>query len=134
MKKIIPLLIIAALASCSSPVKLLSKTWKITDLTFDADKNSFNSRQQAEIRQQLLHETDFTFKPDSSYIVHKKDETVNGKWWFSSDKKTLYTTNQTMGLIDSKIIKLNGKTLAFETVNKNGQKMIFTCLPVTDKK
>jgi hypothetical protein len=131
MRKLIPLLLIF-IAACS-PQKALLRTWKIDDVMFIDSLNTLPEEQKKMLTHNLKSNLQFTFLPDSAYQVRTGSEIVNGKWWLSKDKKTLFTTTQ-QGTIESKISELNKSKLRFESAGEMNQSFLFSCSPVTDKK
>jgi hypothetical protein len=132
MKKISPLLLIL-LAACMSPQKALMRTWKIDEVVFLDSLNTLPEEQKKMLTHNLKKNLQFTFLRDSAYQVRSEDETVNGKWWLSADKQTLFTTTQ-QGMVESKIYELKKSTLQFESDGDLNQSFLFTCIPVIDKK
>jgi hypothetical protein len=132
MRKLTPLLLLF-LAACMSPQKALLKTWKIDDVVFLDTLNTIPEQQKKMLTHNLVKNLQFTFLKDSAYQVISGTEIVNGKWWLSGDKKSLFTTTQ-QGTVESKIYELKKNTLKFESIGELNQSFLFTCSPVTDKK
>src|SRR5687768_2585561 len=132
MQKLIPLLLVF-LAACMSPQKALMRTWKIDDVVFLDSLNTLPEQHKTMLTYNLKKNLQFTFLPDSAYQVRSPDETVNGKWWMSADKKSLFTITQ-QGTVQSKIYELKKGSFQFESVGDLNQSFLFTCSPVTDKK
>ena len=123
------------LAACSTPQKAILQTWKITDVQFIDSLNTLPEKQKDIITSKLKKDIQFAFLPDSVYQVVSSTEVINGKWWFSADKKTLFTTAKEK-TISSKIYELKKKGFKFESTGEDiNQSFLFTCSPlVTDKK
>lgn len=97
--------------------------------------NTLPEKQKDIIATKLKNDIQFAFLPDSVYQVVSGTEVINGKWWFSADKKTLFT-NAKEKTISSKIHELKKKGFKFESAGEDvNQSFLFTCIPVvTDKK
>lgn len=134
MKYIFIISVLFFLASCSTPQKAILQTWKITDVQFMDTLNTLPEKQKDIIATKLKNDIQFAFLPDSVYQVVSGTEVINGKWWFSADKKTLFT-NAKEKTISSKIYELKKKGFKFESEGDMNQSFLFTCIPlVTDKK
>ncbi len=123
------------LAACSTPQKAILQTWKITDVQFLDSLNTLSEKQKDIITSKLKNDIQFTFLADSAYQILSGTEVINGKWWFSADKKTLFTTTKE-NTVSSKIYELKKKGFKFESAGEDmNQSFLFTCIPfVTDKK
>jgi hypothetical protein len=132
MKKLTPLLLIF-LAACLSPQKTLLKTWKIDDVVFLDSLNTLGEQQKKMLTYNLKKNLEFTFLPDSVYQVKSGAEIVNGKWWLSADKKSMFTTTA-QGTVQSKIYELKKGIFKFESAGDLNQSFLFTCSPTTAKK
>ena len=133
MRKLIPLLL-CILAACASPQKVLMRTWKIDDIVFIDTLNPYPAKEKQMLTNKLKKTVQFTFLSDSAFQVRSGDEVVNGKWWLSADKKSLFTTTGDKGLVEAKIYEVKKSLFKFETASGINQTFIFSCSPVTDKK
>ena len=132
MKKLFPIVLIL-FAACISPQKALMQTWKIEDIVFLDSLNTFTIEQKTTLTNNLKNDIQFSFLADSVYRVKGKEQAVDGKWWFSADKKTLFTTNP-QGTIESKIYELKKIKFRFESQGDKNQSFVFICSPVTGTK
>ncbi len=121
------------LTACVSPKKALMQSWKIDDVVFLDSLNTMTPEQKMILTRNLKNDIRFEFLADSVYRVTTSEETVKGKWWFSKDKKVLFTVNE-QGTIESKIHELKKDKLRFESSSEHDQSFIFTCSPVTGSK
>lgn len=133
MKYIPVLSFLFMLGACVTPQKAVMQTWKITDVVFLDSLNTLPEPQKKMLTNNLLTNVQFSFLADSIYKVKSGSEQVNGKWWLSADKKTLFTTTP-MGTVESKVHELKKKSFKFESNGELNQAFLFTCAPVTDKK
>jgi hypothetical protein len=133
MVKKLSIVLLVFLSACMSPQKTLQRTWRIDDVVFLDSLNTLPEQQKKMLTYNLKKNLQFTFLRDSAYQVHSGSEIVNGKWWLSSDKKSLFTTTQ-QGTVESKIYELKKKQFQFESAGELNQSFLFTCSPVTDKK
>ena len=98
------------------------------------DSKQLSEKQRNIITSKLKNDIQFSFLSDSAYQVLSGSEVINGRWWFSADKKTLFTTTQ-QKTVESKIYELKKKGFRFESAGDLNQSFLFTCSPiVTDKK
>ena len=134
MKHLFVLSIPFFLTACSTPQKAILQTWKINDVQFLDSLNTLPEMQKDIITLKLKKDIQFSFLPDSVFQVLSGSEIRNGRWWFSADKKTLFTSTQ-QKTIESKIYELKKKSFRFESAGDINQSFLFTCSPlVTDKK
>jgi hypothetical protein len=65
----------------------------------------------------------------------KEQRAIRGKWWFSADKKNLFT-NTDLGLNKYKVLKLTKNELVYEVLDNNGHlfKMMFTAITTAGSK
>ena len=129
-------LLLFALASCSSPTKLLCRTWKIDDVQFKDSLNTLTQSQKDLVSKSLKSDLLFTFKVDSTYLVRNAGNTTTSKWWFTGNKKvnTLYTQGDDGKIVKSKIYKVTKTYLQFESEGQEKQSFLFTCSPTKDSK
>ena len=129
-------LLLFALASCSSPAKLLCRTWKIDDVQFKDSLNTLTQSQKDLVSKSLKSDLLFTFKSDSTYLVRNSGNTTTSKWWFTGNKKvnTLYTQGDDGKIVKSKINKVTKTYLQFESEGQEKQSFLFTCSPTKDSK
>jgi hypothetical protein len=80
--------IIILLAGCTSPDKLICRTWKVDELNFPPAKNDFDAKIQQSVKEQL-HSIRFTFNADSTYQGGGKEGLNSGRWWFTDNKKAI---------------------------------------------
>jgi hypothetical protein len=125
--------LILLLAACNSTEKLICRTWKVTDISFNTTLGDFDVKMQKQIRKQLMTDVTFTFKRDSAYILHKQDSVYRGKWWLWADKKTFTTYNE-LAAGNSDIVSITKKQMVFKVTDPAGKVMTFTCVPTTGKK
>ena len=132
--KYIYVILLPFLMSCTSQHKLIMQTWKITDVVFLDSLNTISTPQKTMMANELKKSIQFTFLADSAYQVKSGNDMINGRWWFSKDKKSLFTTTQE-GTVESKIHELKKANFKFESMSELNQSFLFTCSPVsTDKK
>ena len=123
---------VCALSGCTSPEKLLCRTWKVDSVDFNQPKSEFEAKIQKSVKD-MIPELVFSFRRDSTYTGGKKDEPLTGKWWFTDKKKGLVLTNaqqQTNG----KIITLSKSKLVMDNTGPLGNDIKFTLSPVTTAK
>jgi len=131
------IILLCLFASCSSPSKMLLKTWKIDDVQFLDSLNTFDVAQKEMLTKSLKSTIKFTFLPDSAYVVRSSNDVINSKWWYTGKKGmyTLYTIGSDGKTVKSKIKNLKKNYLQFETESEEAnQGFLFTCTPVTDSK
>ena len=134
MKYLFAAITIFFLGACTSPKKALMQTWRITNVVFLDSLNTVTQKQKDLFTYKLMGDVQFTFLKDSAYQVHNGSEVVNGKWWFSGNKKMLFTTTPQV-TVQSKIYQLDMKGFKFESAGDLGPDIVFTCVPAaTDKK
>lgn len=127
------LLLISATA-CNNANKLITKTWKVSEVHFTPNANGFPPEQQAVIERQLKTAFHFYFLADSNYLIVKNaGDTTRGKWWLSADKKAL--TNVVAGdTTHTDIITLNKETFTFQPQSSAATIAEIVCVPATGKK
>ena len=102
MKNLFLVLVIASLSSCVSREKLIVKSWKLDDMQLESSRDSaelaFINTAAASMRTNIT----MRMEADSTYTIMQLQEqkATRGKWWFSADKKRLYTKTD-LGLIES---------------------------------
>ena len=133
MKYFPAILLLLFLATCSSPQKILMRTWKIDNVDFLDTLNTLSQQQKMMATQELTKNLHFTFLPDSMYQVTSKNEVINGKWWMSADKKTMFTSTK-QGDAQSKVIELKKKKFKFESAGEMNQTFRFYCTPAPTTK
>jgi len=133
MKYCFPLLLLFLMASCSSPVKMMCRTWKINDVQFLDSLNTFTPAQKEMLTKSLKTNITFTFFPDSSYQVTSSGEVHNSKWWFTAGKNGFYTITPEGKTIEGRILELKKNYLRFESAGEENQNFRFTCSPVISK-
>ena len=69
MKYFPAILLLLFLAACSSPQKILMRTWKIDNVDFLDTLNTLSQQQKMMVTQELTKNLKFTFMPDSLYQV-----------------------------------------------------------------
>ncbi len=121
--------VIGLLASCTSPEKLITRAWKFKDWQFENVTDSASVAFGQQVREQMKTNIDFSMEADSTYTIWqlKSMEPVRGKWWFSADKKQLFTKTD-MGLTQSKVLNLTKNLLVFETKDPSGKMIKMTCV------
>src|ERR1700751_3138255 len=99
--------LILLLASCATPEKLISRKWTVVEASVNDSLNPLSQMQKEILNTALTKNVFFTMKPDSTYIVQSNKQIVTGKWWFSANKKTVYTVPGESSKVDAKILKLS---------------------------
>ena len=130
MKRIALFIMIGCLASCAPREKLITRAWKFKDVDFG--NNTTDSAALAfydNARYQMKTNLDFTMEADSTYTIMQLRErrATRGKWWFSADKKKLYTKTE-LGLTECKVVKLTKKSLVYETKDPSGKNIRMFCV------
>lgn len=126
-------ILLLMLASCSTPEKLLCRTWRPTDIDFDETQLSYDPSMKGEIIQQLKDTLVLTFHKDHTYRLQLPDRAERGTWRFNDTNDTLYTNNENSGGL-TKINSLTKEFLNVESHDKNGMDMKFIFQPVKTKK
>lgn len=122
--------IICFLASCAPREKLISRAWKFKDVEFgNKTSDSTTLAFYDNARYQMKTNLDFTMEADSTYTIMqlKERRAIRGKWWFSADKKKMYTQTE-LGLTECKVIKLTKKALVYETTEPSGKTVTMICV------
>ena len=129
MRYLVLFIAISLLASCASREKLIARAWKFKDWQFENVTDSASLAFGQKVREQMKTNIDFSMDADSTYTIWqlKNMEAVRGNWWFSADKKQLFTKTD-MGLTQSKVLTLTKKLLVFETKDPSGQMIKMTCV------
>lgn len=131
--KYLAIISVCFLAACTPSQKLLMQTWRVTDVVFLDSLNTITEKQKKILTYNLKKDMQFSFLPDSAYQVKNVNDVINGKWWLSKNKKSLFTTNQ-QGIMESKIYELKKDQLKFESKGDFNQSFVFTCVPLTTGK
>ena len=121
--------LICLLACCAPREKLVARNWKIKDVEFETVNDSAAIAFANMARQQMKSNINITMGADSSYTIWQlKDMTATrGKWWFSADKKQLYTKTD-LGITEMKVLKLTKKDLVFESKDPSGKTIKMICV------
>ncbi len=128
MKHLFPFLLCFAVG-CSSSSKLLLNTWRVNEITFVDSLNTLTDLQKKNLAGDLKKNLQFTFYADSAFQVRNANDVVNGKWWLSRDKQTLFTQMQGQ-ITPAKVYEVKKGLLRFESAGEYNQTFIFDCLPV----
>jgi len=120
--------VLVALSGCTSPEKLLCRSWKVDNVDFSPPKSDFEARIQKSVKD-MIPSLSFTFKRDSTYTGGNKAEPTTGKWWFTDNKKSLVLTNA-QEQTNSKIITLTQKKLIMNNTGPQGNAIKFTMSPL----
>jgi hypothetical protein len=130
MRYLVIFLVVCGLAACAPREKLISRGWKIVDVDMGPAKDSAALAFQEMAREQMRTNLLFEMEMDSSYVIRqlKEGTAIRGKWWFSADKKDLFTKNY-LAFQQSKVLKLTKKTLVFETKDASGNMVKMICVP-----
>jgi hypothetical protein len=131
MRNICVFAIVVLLASCAPREKLICRSWKFKDVEFPATQDSASAAFTAMARQQMLSNINFTMETDSTYTIWQLKGMIptRGKWWFSADKKQLFTETD-LGLTPSKVIKLTKSSLVFESKDPSGKPVRLICVAI----
>lgn len=132
MQRLLVFVLLTGLTACSSPEKLLCGHWQANEVKFTA-RSQYNLPEQNQMRYTITRETTFQFKRDSVYELTTQGTLRQGKWWFSADKKTLFTvldgdTSRTL------VTTLNKKVFAFDPQSDAGEIESIICYPSTTAK
>ena len=130
MRYLVLFLVVCGLAACAPRERLISRGWKIDDVDMGPAKDSAALAFQEMARQQMKTNLLFELHADSSYVIRqlKEGTAIRGKWWFSADKKQLFTKNE-LAFQQNNVIKLTKKTLIFETKDASGNMVKTICVP-----
>ncbi len=128
MKFFVPALLLL-LCACSSPQKLLLKSWKIDDVVYIDSLNTFTPEQKQNISSELKNSFDITFLADSTFHVHHNGKLIKGTWFYDTKAKKLYSNTPEEGKAVSTVYELKKDLLKFETGNDEHQRFIYTCSP-----
>ncbi len=118
-------------AACSSPQKLLLKSWKIDEVIFIDSVNTFTPQQKQNISSELKNAFDLTFLADSTFHVHHNGKLLKGTWYYDVKQKLLYSNTPDEGRAVSKVYELKKDLLTFETGNADHQRFIYSCSPAS---
>ncbi|HLP21879.1 MAG TPA: hypothetical protein VK174_16310 [Chitinophagales bacterium] len=133
MKKLSFLFVLCWLASCTSPQKMLCRTWKVDEVYFGENNSGMAPAMQEAIANSLKSTVTFTFMPDSSYKIVSKGEVTTSKWWFSKDKKTIFAVDPSGQTVESKIEGLKARYFKINFPANNGRPgYVLTCSPVVN--
>jgi len=132
MKKLVLFLCIALLASCASRQKLIVGSWKFKDMKPEAELDSAALAFVTMAADQMKTNLTTTMEADSSYTIMqlKEQRAIRGRWWFSADKKTLFT-NTDLGYNQYKVLTLTKKELVYETKDNSGRLFKMILVPLT---
>ena len=130
MRYLVLFFVVCGLAACAPREKLISRGWKVDDVDMGPAKDSAALAFQEMAREQMRTNLLFELEMDSSYVIRqlKEGTAIRGKWWFSADKKELFTKNE-LAFQQSKVLKLTKKTLVFETKDAAGGMVKMICVP-----
>ena len=123
--------VVTLLASCAPREKLIAHGWQFKDVHIEPDKDSTTQALQQKMEAQMVTNLLISMGSDSGYTIRqlKEGNAIRGKWWFSADKKELYTKTD-LGLNTYKIDKLTKKVLVYETVDPTSHKKAkIICVP-----
>jgi hypothetical protein len=123
---------ILLLNSCSTPEKLICRTWKVDKVDFNEPKNEFESKIQQSIKQ-MVPDLRFTFKRDSTYIGGKEGTPLTGTWWFTNKKRGIVMTSAEQKT-DGKIITLSKTSLVIDNTGPQGNEIKFVLSPAPTAK
>ncbi len=131
MKKVVFFAAIALLASCAPREKLIMRGWKFSDVDLGSAKDSASQAFAAMAGNQMKANIQLEMLSDSTYNIRqlKEGEVIRGKWWFSADKKHLFTKTD-LAYTDYKVVKLTSKILVIETSDKSGRIIKMVCVPM----
>jgi|GEM_PF-3559061 hypothetical protein len=137
MKNWILFIVIALLASCAPRQKLIVGSWKFKDMKIESNLDSANLAFVSMAGNQMKTNISIKMEADSTYTIMqlKEQRAIRGKWWFSADKKNLFT-NTDLGLNKYKVLKLTKNELVYEVLDNNGHlfKMMFTAITTAGSK
>lgn len=128
MKFFVPVSLLL-LAACSSPQKLLLKSWKIDEVVFIDSLHAFTTEQKQNISSELKNSFDITFLADSSFHVHHNGKLIKGTWFYDAKQKLIYSNTPDEGRAASIVYELTKERLKFETGNAEHQRFIYSCSP-----
>lgn len=129
MKNLLLIIALFSLAACNTPEKLLCRSWRLSDVDFDAATVNLTAEEKPLMVQQLRDSCLFTFNKDNSYLLKLPQNTETGEWRFSSKHDTLFTANEHTGAV-SKINVLNKMTLDIDVYSRDGMHMKFILAPL----
>lgn len=128
MKCFVPAMLLF-LCACSSPKKLLLKSWKIDEVVFVDSLNSFTPEQKQNISTELKNSFDIAFFADSTFHVHHNGKLIKGTWLYDTKQKLLYSNTPNEGRAVSKVHEIKKDLLKFETGNFEHQRFLYVCSP-----
>jgi len=127
--------LIVLLAGCVAREKLVVRSWKFSDLKIESNLDSANMAFATMAGDQMKANISVKMEADSTYTITqlKEQRATRGKWWFSADKKTLFT-NTDLGLNKYKVLKLTKNELVYETKDNNNHLYKMTFVAIEDSK
>ena len=121
------------LAACSTPQKLLLKSWKIDEVEFIDSLNAFTAEQKQNIRSELKNSFDLTFLADSSFTMHHNGKLLTGTWFYNAKQKLIYSNTPNEGKAISTVYELKKDFFKFATGNSEHQRFVYSCSPANIK-
>lgn len=105
------------LSACNTTEKLLCRSWKVADVTFDP-QNTLNltPEKKAIMINQLKDTTVISIRRDKTYTFRLPEKTISGTW--KLEDNTIVTTTD-MTVSKSVIRKLDKTTLIIESGDNN---------------
>lgn len=129
---VLAVVLVVFFGACNTPEKLLSRTWKASDIDFDETKLYYDLTMKRQLVSELKDTMLFVFNKDHTYKLQLPDRVELGTWRFNAGKDTLFTNNENGGAA-SKINSLTKEFLNIESVDRNGMHMKFILVPVNSK-
>lgn len=132
MRNLILFVVIGMLASCVAREKLVVNSWKFNGVELENDRDSTRQAFAAMASAQMKANINIKMDADSSYTIMqlKEGTALHGKWWFSADKKVLFTKTD-VGLNQYKILTLTKNKLVYEVKDaSSGQLLKMSCAAI----
>ncbi|MCX6199606.1 MAG: hypothetical protein NTY88_10375 [Bacteroidetes bacterium] len=132
MKFYIPVALLF-LTACSSPQKLLLKSWKIDEVVFIDSLNAYTAEQKQNISSEFKNSFDITFLADSTFLVHHNGNAIIGTWFYDAKQKLIYSHTPNEGRAVSTVYELKKDFFKFATGNSEHQRFVYSCSPASAK-
>lgn len=134
MKYVLGIALFLLFFSCTSTQKLLSRTWKVTDVELTDSLNLFNPEQEEMIKNALKQNVVFEFLPNSSYQIKSAGETHTGKWEIAKGRniKSFSSTSADNKQVAWTIMEISRSRLVAEMQDNMGLKTTLRCSAITD--
>ncbi len=132
MRNLFLFVVIALLSSCISREKLIVKSWKFDGMELLSSRDSAEVAFIQKASDQMKADITIRLEADSTYTIMqvKEQRAIRGKWWFSIDKKRLYTLTD-LGLTESKVLKLTKSKLVYEAMSPGTNQVVkMTCVSI----